>query len=191
MDFTAERREELRQLIVAKGLRRGMPVQLVGGTTSPFYFDLRSIVMHGPSMPLVGAAYQSLLEDPRFSPTFQVGGPATGAIAPATLLAFHRTTALDFPTNAFYTRTEAKAHGLQNTLEGFTSGQPVVLIEDVTTSGNSLLKSAAVVRTQRVSILGALSLIDRGAGAKEALARAGIPLQSVFTLDDFTDHLPS
>ena len=105
--------------------------------------------------------------------------PIIGAVAAAS---FHA----GRPLPTFIVRKEVKAHGTMKEIEGPIPKEPcrVVIVDDVVTTGDSILK--AIDATQRAGheIILALSLLDRNAGAIEALAARGIPYQPLATLQD-------
>ena len=75
-----------------------------------------------------------------------------------------------------------KAHGLVKEIEGGVDVEEIVLIDDVITSGTSLLEVLPVLREQ-YTVKHMVVLVDRG-GATENLQQQGIQLHSVFTLDE-------
>jgi uridine monophosphate synthetase len=89
-----------------------------------------------------------------------------------------------------YTRKEVKAHGLGKDVEGlWQAGERIVIIEDVITSGGSIIKSAERLRELGLMVEDAVVLIDRGQGGVGNLADAGIRAHAVFTLPTMLDYL--
>jgi orotate phosphoribosyltransferase len=86
----------------------------------------------------------------------------------------------------FLVRKEAKTHGKGGLVIGSVlSEDHVVLVEDVATSGESLLRACEVVREELgVHIVGALVIVDRLAGAREAFEKWGIRFESLLTIED-------
>jgi orotate phosphoribosyltransferase len=85
---------------------------------------------------------------------------------------------------AFLWRKEVKEHGTKQLYEGnLSANATILLIDDVATSGGSLLKVAEKVKQlyAGVRIVGAFVVVDREEGAKEALAAQGIPLFACLT----------
>lgn len=81
------------------------------------------------------------------------------------------------------TPREAKTHGTKATIEGvFKRGQRVLVVDDVMTTGNSILNAIKILETSGLVVAGVLVLIDREEGGKELLAEAGYKLRTVFTL---------
>lgn len=81
---------------------------------------------------------------------------------------------------AFTVRKEAKQHGTGKLIEGpFVSGDRVVVIEDVITTGGSALKAVESIRAAGGNILGVLALVDREEGGREALEAQGLQVRSL------------
>jgi orotate phosphoribosyltransferase len=78
------------------------------------------------------------------------------------------------PVDAFSVRKEAKEHGTGRAIEGnFKSGDRVVIIEDVITSGDSARKAAEAVRQAGGQVLGIVAVVDREEGGAAALEAGG------------------
>ena len=76
-------------------------------------------------------------------------------------------------------------------IEGsFQRGDRVVVIEDSMTTGGSALNAAAAIRAEGGEVVGALTLVDREEGAREALAAQGIPLFAFTTADELKALIP-
>lgn len=114
-----------------------------------------------------------------------VGGMHTGADPIVGALLTNPKEDLD----GFLWRKEPKKYGTQQEYEG-TIGEDatILLVDDVATSGGSLLKVAEKIRQlhSSIQIEAAIVVVDRDEGAKEALAAQGIPLFSVLTRSDLT-----
>src|SRR5690606_2825579 len=84
--------------------------------------------------------------------------------------------------DAFSVRKSAKEHGTGRRIEGnFTSGDEVVVIEDVITSGGSALQAIDVIRAEGGIVLGVLAVVDGEAGGRERIEAAGVPGRSLVT----------
>jgi len=90
------------------------------------------------------------------------------------------------PLPTFIVRKDVKPHGTMKKIEGPIPASPcnVVIIDDVVTTGNSILAAIDAVSAVGHRVLLAISLLDRNAGASEALAARGIPYQPLAILDD-------
>jgi orotate phosphoribosyltransferase len=88
-----------------------------------------------------------------------------------------------------YARSEIKAHGTGKILEGnINKGVPIVLIEDVVSTGGSLIKAILALREQGYEVNQAISVVDRGMGGSEALKAIGVDLKSLLNLLDTQDN---
>jgi orotate phosphoribosyltransferase len=80
----------------------------------------------------------------------------------------------DAPVDAFSVRKEAKDHGAGRLIEGnFKTGDGVVIVEDVITSGESARRAAEAVEVAGGKVLGIVAVVDREEGGKDALQAVG------------------
>jgi orotate phosphoribosyltransferase len=84
-------------------------------------------------------------------------------------------------------RKERKERGSKKLLEGceLNKDDKVIIVEDVTTTGGSVLNAIRAVQNEGCTVVKVLSIIDRLEGARENLAKEGIALDSIFTKNDF------
>ena len=110
-----------------------------------------------------------------------IGGPAYGAIpivsGMLTMFAEHK-----WPMRGFFVRKETKEYGKKELLEGhLNENDAVILIEDVTTTGGSLLK--AVNEVQKVAtVIQVISVVDRNQGAYDLFKEKSIPFKSILNI---------
>ena len=159
---------------------------LASGQTSPFYVDCRSLMAYPGSRRLVG----HLASDALTGVTIDcLGGLEIGAISLATTISdycYGATPRRDWRT--FVVRKQAKDHGLGKLIEGAVrSGDRALIVDDVLTSGGSLLNAIAAARQAGLVVSQALVIVDR----KEQDGRArveqeGVSLISLLTIDDLT-----
>lgn len=110
-----------------------------------------------------------------------VGGLTMGADPVSYAIAYASAQA-GTPVRCFAVRKEPKGHGMGKRIEGsFRAGDRVMVIEDSMTTGGSALNAAAAIRAEGGQVIGALTLVDREEGAREALEAAGIPLVAFTT----------
>jgi orotate phosphoribosyltransferase len=85
--------------------------------------------------------------------------------------------------DAFVVRKAEKAHGLQRRVEGpDVTGRNVVAVEDISTTGGSLLTAVSALRECGAEIVGTAVIVDRGAG--DAVRAEGLNFRSAYTLAD-------
>ncbi|MEE9206536.1 MAG: orotate phosphoribosyltransferase [Acidimicrobiia bacterium] len=148
--------------------------ELKSGARSPIYLDLRILAGHPTLLRRVAAQYLPLVG----SPTRIAGVPLAG-------LPIATAVSLVSAIPLVYARPEQKDHGTRSTIEGpFEVGDRVVVIDDVATSGSSVLDAVDRLRGAGLIVERAVVLIDREGGAGAALAEQGIRLNSVMKLSD-------
>lgn len=180
-DLHAVRRGRLLDLLRALSYRQG-EVVLASGRKSDFYIDCRQTVLTAEGHFLVGCLFNNAIEE-RAPAALAVGGISVGAdpLASATALMSQFGPR---PRNAFYIRKEPKGHGTGQWLEGrknLPPGSRVVIVEDVTTTGDSSMKAVDRAQQEGLVVLGIITLVDREEGACANIEGAGQVLRSVFT----------
>ena len=94
------------------------------------------------------------------------------------------------PVRAFTVRKEAKTHGTGKLIEGpYRSGDRVVVIEDVITTGGSALRAVEAVRAAGGQVLGVLAVVDREEGGREAIEAEGLAVASLATARELLARL--
>jgi orotate phosphoribosyltransferase len=91
---------------------------------------------------------------------------------------------------ALIVRKEAKGHGTQAYIEGLTlpPGSPVVVLEDVVTTGQSAMKAVDRLRAAGYQVEEVISLVDRQQGGAEFYQQQGLKFQAVFNLSEIQQH---
>lgn len=172
----------LRDLLLARSVQRGDFV-LASGRRSSFYIDARRTTMSGDGLAVIGAMGLERLATRGWAP-HAVGGLTLGAdpVAYALALTARRR---GLPLDAFTVRKEAKDHGTGRRIEGcFTAGIPVVIIEDVITTGGSAREAIGAVEREGGHVLGVLAVVDRQEGGREAIERGGYPVDALISAGD-------
>lgn len=173
---------ELIDLIQTKALKRGR-FRLASGREASFYLDGKQVVLDAHGAMLVGRAILERLRSLGPLPA-AVGGMSLGA-DPITSAVITMAGVEGLPLKGFMVRKEPKDHGTKKYVEGpVEPGQRVVIMEDVTTTGGSSLLAIDRVQEFGLVVERVVSVIDRLAGAKDAFAARGIPLESLVTIRD-------
>ena len=170
-------RNTLKDLLLARSVRRGEFV-LASGRRSSFYVDARLTTMSGDGLAVVGGLGLDRMGVRGWAPR-AVGGLTLGAdpIAYALALTARRRGQL---LDAFTVRKQPKDHGTGRRIEGcFASGYPVVIVEDVLTTGSSAREAISAVTSEGGSVLGVMVVLDREEGGREALEAAGLAVVSL------------
>ena len=181
---TMERdRQRLREL-VGSCVKTGK-ITLSSGKETDFYFDGRTISLTPEGSYLIARVALAELAELEID---AVGGPTSGAdpmVSSIGVVAFQQECDLGL----FYVRKDAKAHGMCKRVEGpdLAPGARVFPVDDVLTSGGSLLRALEAVREDtQVEVVGALVLVDREEGGREALEAEGLQVVSLLQRSAFS-----
>jgi orotate phosphoribosyltransferase len=164
---------------------------LASGQTSPFYVDCRSLMAYPASRRLVGHLAHDALAGVMID---CLGGLEIGAISIATTISdygYGTTPRREWRT--FVVRKQAKDHGLGKLIEGAVrSGDRALIVDDVLTSGGSLLKAVAAARGAGLAVTHALVIVDRKEqDGRRKVEAEGVVLVSLLTIDDLTRAQPT
>ena len=159
-------------------------VILASGRESDFYIDCRQTALHAEGACLIGRLMHGMLKSGK--KVEGVGGPTLGADPIVTAISM--TSFMEGnPIPAFIVRKEPKGHGTGQWIEGrknLREGAGVAVVEDVVTTGGSMLKAIERVRSEGFNVVRVLSLVDREEGGREAINEAGYELEVLFTKND-------
>ncbi len=165
-------------ILKKEALKKGRFV-LSSGKISNYYLDGRIITLTAEGAYLVAAIILELIKNKGID---AIGGPTLGAdpIVGAIAALSH---IKKIPLKVFIVRKTAKEHGMQRQIEGpvLKKGDTAILVDDVATTGKSLVEAKEVLDKIGVKVLEAIVIVDRGEGAKENLAQAGLNLESIFS----------
>ncbi len=173
--------DRLKQILIEKSYRQGT-FTLTSGKTSDFYIDGKQTTLDAEGAYLCGKLLFELISAEQ-DVIQAVGGMTLGAdplVTAVSVVSFLERA----PIPAFIVRKEAKGHGTSNYIEGLKNlpaGGRVALIEDVVTTGGTLLKVIERVEAAGFSVGLVVTVVDRQEGGAENLARAGYPLKALFT----------
>lgn len=181
-------RERLLHLIQTRAYRQG-EVTLASGRTSDFYIDGKMIEVSPEGAYLIGEA---LYEQIRDMDVAAVGGLAVGAVPLVTsvvISAYHHGGGLE----GFFVRDQAKSHGTMKVIEGYlpNPGDRIVVVDDVITSGKSVMKAIEAVKERGAEIAAVLAIVDREAGARQFFDSQGYRYVSIFSKQDVLESAPA
>lgn len=179
----ADLREELRELVGDRAFAYGT-FTLTSGRTSDYYVDGKQVTLDGRGLNLVA---RFTLEYCREHDIDAVGGLTLGADPIAAAVAALSGDS-ERPLTAFIVRKEVKAHGTGRAIEGprLGPGNRVLLVDDTLTTGGTFLQARDAVAATGATIVGALCVVDREEGGREALEAAGINVHALFQRREFS-----
>lgn len=155
--------------------------KLVSGRMSHYYVNCKPTTLDPQGMFLVGHLAFDCIKDLDIQ---GVGGLTFGAdpVAMATAFASYLK---DKPVKAFSIRKTQKDHGIVKWVEGdMTSGEKVVIVEDVVTTGGSTIKAVERARAEGLDVVKVVALVDRQEGGAEAIQRHVPVVESIVTIED-------
>ena len=151
---------------------------LSSGASSHYYFDSRNLTLDPEGACLISQLLLPLLTA---AGAQVVGGPALGSIPIATALAMASQASLQ-PIPAFIVRDAPKAHGTKSAIDGHLwPGALAAVVDDVCTTGKSLLRAIDAVEDAGATVVAVLTLLDRQQGGSQEIRRRGYQFRSLFT----------
>lgn len=149
---------------------------LKSGKTSKIYLDLRQIVSHPHVLRAVSDAIWEKVSASKFDLICGV---------PYTALPIATCVSLDHNVPMIMRRKEKKEYGTKQQIEGkYEAGQSCLIIEDVITSGASILETTAELEAAGLKVKDLAVLIDRQQGGKENLQAKNYAVHAVFTMQE-------
>lgn len=177
------RMDRLKEIIKEKSYIIDGDFKLASGAMSNFFFDMKVTLLDPEGASL---AADLILDKIKGQNVQAIGGLVIGACPIASAVCV-KSYERNLPINAFYVRKEPKKRGTQKMIEGavLKSGDRVVMVDDVTTSGGSVLEAIKIIKDLGCDVVNVITIVDREQGAKENLIKAGLSLDSLFTKHDF------
>lgn len=181
MDWEKEKEKykaEICEILTRIGALRFGIYTLASGKLSPYYIDMRIVPSFPDAFKRIEKIYRGMARNEVELGNFKrIAGIPTAGIPFASVLAF----SLNKP--FLYVRKEEKIHGRERKVEGILyPGDAVLLVDDLVTSGGSLITAADSIRAEGGVVKDALVLIDREEGGREFLTKHRIRLHSLINI---------
>lgn len=178
---------QLCQILYKIGALKFGTFKLTDGKISPYYIDLRLVPSFPDAFHKICEFYVKLIESMTKIEKFtRIAGIPTAGLSFASVVAYHLNKSLIYP------RPTQRRHGRERRVEGILMpGERVLLLDDLVTSGSSLLKAASAIRAEGGVVSDAMVLIDREEGGKERLARNNIELHRLLKAEEAANRLHS
>jgi orotate phosphoribosyltransferase len=175
-------RRELHDLLADRAFTFGDFV-LTSGRHSEFYFNGKQVTLEGRGLHLVS---RLILERCRELRIDAIGGLTLGAdpiVAGVAALSGEAA-----PLRAFIVRKRSKEHGTASLIEGppLRAADRVMVVDDVITTGGSLLQAVDALRDLQVEVVEALAVVDRQEGGREAIEARGLRVHALFVRSEFS-----
>jgi len=188
--FTAQRSNQKKKVEMAKALHKIDALKfgvfkLTSGKVSPYYIDLRIV----PSFP---DAFRQICDFYGEYITTEVGLKNFDRIAgvPLAGIPFASQIAYNLKKPFLYVRKGVRRHGRQRRVEGIlVSGDRVLLVDDLITTGLNLKKAAQAIRAEGGVVKEAVAFLDREEGGKEKLEKIGIKIHTLLKISEVAKTL--
>jgi len=180
-------RNRLLELLAEKSFRLG-EFKLSSGRSSDYYIDCRSTTLDAEGARLSGRVVLDAIRAYGWNPQ-GIGGMTLGAdpiVVAAALLSAQQMQVRSSPVqpdlpawriNGFLVRKADKAHGTAQRIEGFCDpGAAVVIVDDVCTTGSSIIGAIEAARAASMKVVGVMCLVEREeAGGRPNVERVAHP----------------
>ncbi len=160
--------------------------KLSSGEISKYFYDLKPVILNPLSITIIGKIIWEMIRNESIN---AIGGPETGAI-PIAMSVVQESIVQGGELKAFYVRKEPKKHGTKRWIEGnLNRNDRVILLEDVVTTGESVLKAINRLLDQGCIVDKVISIIDREQGGAKKIKNKGFDFISIFKHSDFKETL--
>ena len=182
---SAASRSRLADIIFARSFGRGK-ITLASGKESDFYFDMKPTMLDPEGASLIAHHLFAAIAD---AGADYVGGLEMGAV-PITGGVCQLSFEMGRPIRGFFVRKQAKGHGAKKLVEGLTkteslAGKKIIIVEDVTTTGESAYRAIESCREAGAEVILVISLVDREDGAKEFFSGKNVRFKSLYQASEF------
>jgi orotate phosphoribosyltransferase len=176
-------RDRLLELIRDHSWLKGSDFVLASGKHSAFFFDMKLTMFHPEGASLIADLVFNLVRHDHSID--YIGGLEMGAVPIVSTVVMRSYP--ERPIRGFFVRKEVKDHGTKKLIDGYLGkGSKTILLDDVTTTGGSVLKAVHAVRAAGCRVDKVITVVDRLEGAAENLKKEGVELIPIFTTKDFS-----
>ncbi len=187
MASVPQKREQLKEIIKTQGIFL-RDVTLSSNVRSDVYYDIKTVVNNSEGAVLIGELMLNKIKE-LFPAVKSVGGLESGSLQIATAIVFFSNQLRDGKLNSFFVRKEPKKHGLEKKVEGIRKS-PLVVVDDVVTTGQSVIDAVNALMAEGLSPIGIISVIDREDERKiEELKNGTLKYDSLFKHSEFEDFI--
>lgn len=174
-------KNKLMQLLKENDVIKFGDFTLSSGKKSNYYVDMKKAITEPEILKCAAEMITDEISDKNID---KIAGPALGAVPIATA------TSLISGKPMLMIRKEKKSYGTSKQIEGELNPEDnVIIVEDVTTTGGSLLKAIDVIEDNDGKIIQAYVIVDREEGAAETFKKRGIELKPLLTITEFKEYL--
>lgn len=159
--------------------------KLSSGKISPYYVDLRIVPSFPDAFQKICNFYADFIKEEVGERNFKrVAGVPVGGMPFASIVSYNMGKPF------LYIRKGVRLHGRQRRIEGILDpGDPVLLVDDLATTGLSLQRAAKTITAEGGTVTDAVALLDREEGGKERLEKGGIKLHSLLSIRETAKNL--
>jgi uridine monophosphate synthetase len=177
----SSRKSDLVAALFNSGCIKFGSFKLVSGSQSPIYIDLRRVISFPGLFRKVGQAYAEIINGLEFD---QIASVPYAALPAGAIIAYQLGASMIYP------RKEVKQHGTGQAIEGsFEAGQTAVMVEDVITTGGSIVSAVDVLRQAGLIVKDVVVLVDREQGGVRKMEEVGLALHSVLKISEIISIL--
>ncbi|MDD5959188.1 MAG: orotate phosphoribosyltransferase [Methanobrevibacter wolinii] len=150
---------------------------LASGKESDYYVNMKKAITNPEILKTIAELISEKIEGENID---KIAGPALGAVPIAVA------SSLNTKIPLLMIRKEKKGYGTSKQIEGeLNTGDNVIVVEDVTTTGGSLLKAIKVIKDNGGIVKRAFVVVDREEGAIDAFENEGIKLEPLISVSEF------
>ena len=170
-------KEYLIDLLKENGVFLEGDFTLSSGKKSNYYINMKKAITEPEILSTISKLITQKID---LDDIDKVAGPALGAVPIATAVS------LESKLPLLMIRKEKKGYGTSKLIEGeLNEGDNVIVVEDVSTTGGSLLKAIRAINDNGGNVKRAFGVVDREEGAIETFEKEGITLEPLISVKDF------